>query len=227
MVAQRLRNSEILIFCAAILFGLAWIAPLRLPDPLRNWNPVVQVHPEMDQTLRLIQVNGELALFLAVIGILILLGSALGQAFTSRRVDQLRRFIGAGAILGIWIVVTLLLVGPFYAFDERTRQIESGFYLIFSLVNLIFCVVLLVRAVFQSKPGERITRLVLIPAIGTTFFMTITLIATIVLVSQISSLAPQLSESQDVGLPFLVIGIVIMALAVASSGAASWRGWRA
>src|SRR5438105_4714365 len=43
-MAYRIRTSEVVIFCAFVLYGVAWLAVRFVRDPLPIWDSAVQLH---------------------------------------------------------------------------------------------------------------------------------------------------------------------------------------
>src|SRR5690348_4083370 len=80
-----LRRTMITIFCAFVLFGLAWLSFSRLNDPLSWWNPIVRNHPEVGTTFRIIISAGGFAFLMILVGGLPIIASATKQARSEER----------------------------------------------------------------------------------------------------------------------------------------------
>src|SRR5947209_15578160 len=89
------RRSMIAIFCAFVLFGLAWLFFFRMDDPLSEWMPIVRLHPEVDIIYEVILVAGVAAFLMLLVGVLPIIFSAIRQAFVAKRRDMLVLFSSA------------------------------------------------------------------------------------------------------------------------------------
>jgi hypothetical protein len=105
-MAHRLRSSEITIFCAFVLFCIAWLPLTRLSGP-PIWQAAMTAHPELLVALALLGLAVLVAGVAILIGGLPLLVSALAQSITSRRWGVLALFVIPLFALATLVVVKL------------------------------------------------------------------------------------------------------------------------
>src|SRR5690349_9565025 len=189
-----LRRTMITIFCAFVLFGLAWLSFSRLNDPLSWWNPIVRNHPEVGTTFRIIMFTGEFAFLMILVGGLPIIASAIKQAFAARQRDVLLLFGLAALMILIFVVEVILTISWqwWHAIDPN-----GGFFAILSLLVLIVVTVALSRAVARGKTSLRVLRFALVPATGVTIAMGVSAMATIVETVLFFTETPQVLTSSD------------------------------
>ena len=84
-MAYRIRTSEIVIFCAFIVYGIAWMAVRFVRDPIPIWESGVQAHPEIRMALIAVDGAGVIALLAIAAGGVPILYVVLRNAFRGRR----------------------------------------------------------------------------------------------------------------------------------------------
>lgn len=217
-----LRRTMITIFCAFVLFGLAWLSFSRLNDPLSWWNPIVRIHPEVNTTFRVIMSAGEFAFLMILVGGLPIIASATKQAFAARQRDVLLLFGLAVLMILIFVVEVILTISWqwWHAIDPN-----GGFFAILSLIVLIVVTVALSRAVARGETSLRVLRFALVPATGVTIAMGVSAMATIVETVLFFTETPQVLTSSD--MVMWVIADLIMTISMGVALVALRRGLRA
>ncbi|HLZ61410.1 MAG TPA: hypothetical protein VKR06_31060 [Ktedonosporobacter sp.] len=215
------RRSMVVIFCAFVLFGLPWVFFQSLIDPLSQWNPIAQAHPEIDAIFSIVRIAGEVAFLMMIIcGVPIVL-SAIKHALIDRRRDVLV-LIGLATLMGFIfaIEVAVLLINPqgWSSFDHN-----GGIFAVTGMIALLVITVALSVAVARSTPSARVLRFALMPATLETLAMAVALIAAIVEDILLPQVAPQIFS----GIQPINIATVTMALATVLATIALWSGMRA
>ncbi len=83
-MAHRIRSSEITIFCAFVLFCIAWLPLGLVRDPLPVWEAAAAAHPALLVALTLLGLAGLVATLAVLAGGLLLVVSALAQSIAAR-----------------------------------------------------------------------------------------------------------------------------------------------
>jgi len=104
-MAHRIRSCEITIFCAFVLFCIAWLPLSLVSDPVPVWEATAAVHPELLITFIVLGLAALVALLAILVGGLPLLVSALTQSIAARRWRLLALFavpvLAAAALVAI------------------------------------------------------------------------------------------------------------------------------
>src|SRR5712692_5817324 len=214
---RTLRRSMIIIFCAFVLFGLAWLFFFRLNDPLSWWNPIVGLHPEVDITYRVIKIAGQVAFLLLLAGGLPMIFSAIKQALASRRRDVLVLFGISAFMVILFVVVIALIQLGLWGFDPN-----GGIFALIFLAVLLVVTVSVGRAVARSEISERVLRFALFPMAGVTIAMGVGLLATFVEAWFLYIYTPQAFSGSDTA--NWVIADLMMIIATGMAIVALWRG---
>lgn len=226
-MTKRIRSAEIVIFCGFIVFGVAFLVLLRLPDPLATWNPATTAHPELEWLYQIAQGAGLLGLLALLAGGVPLVLVALRRAYQTRRRDVLRPLALATGVTVAYVAYTLVMfvvAASRPGTDLRPLRpvdvVMSLIWLLFSVVGLIVGTVCVSLAVSRGEVGASLIRMALIPGAITTLCIAVSLGATATLAALIASEAPGLMDSQDSGGIVLacVLGFMAVALAVAVAG---------
>lgn len=208
-MANRMRTSVVLVFCAFMTFGVGWGLLQRLTDPTANFFPVSAAHPILLIAFRALQAAGLIGFLAFLAGGLPVFAIASKRAFTK----QLR-----GVIAPFWIAVLSLV-----AFLEATGAVALwhprshiyvwviGYPTIVALL-LIIGTVSVARVVAKSDFTVRELKRVQLPEWVIAGTMTVAFVAAAILVIVISTAAPQLWTLQDVNSPIFVVGMVMMAI---------------
>lgn len=226
---HRIRNGEIAVFCAFVLFCFAWAPIQRMRDPLPVWESVVRTHPEILAALNVVNLFGVLASVAILVGGLPILYAALRSAAQARRWKVLLLFGVPFALLAVLIVYMLLASrlwtqraspGSQY-FTPLAAMLQLGFFLLFLLV-IIGSVAAVAWAVTVSDLSERVLRFALFPAAAATLSLAALLLATAVLAALTVSEAPEVGGPWTMG---VVLAFTLAAAAVSFAGLK--RGWSA
>jgi hypothetical protein len=225
---HRLRSSEIVVFCAFVLFCVAWL-PLRLVrDPLPVWEAAVRAHPELLTTLGLLDVAGLVATLAILAGGVPILLTALGQAIAARRWGLLLLFavplLAVLALIVYWLVAVPASTArqsdaPAAPLTPLAVALQLGL-LVLLLLAVGGSAAAIATAIGRSSFSVRLLRFVLVPATVTTAALAVGLVAGVALSALIFVEAPQVGSWP----PLHIADALLMLAAAALSGAALRRG---
>jgi len=214
------RRSIIMIFLAFVLFGFPWLFYEGVIDPLSQWNPIAQAHPEVNILFNVAQDAGLLAFVMLLVAGLPILFIAIKQALASLRRDIIM-LIGISVFMTlVFAVVTVLVITGLWA---KSFDPNGGIYAIISLLFVGTLAVSLSLAVARSVLNERVLRFALWPATIMTGAMLVALVAVSIEGTLLSAYAPQIFGR---GMSIRV-GNIVMAAAILWAAFALWRGFRA
>ena len=229
-MAHKLRVSAIAVFCAFLLFALAFIALEQIVDPRALFNAVASSHADLQVAFTTIVVSAEIAFLAMAIGGLVILLTAIAKAIMARRRDVLARFGSAILLLMLFVAASLALQGFLYG-----NAGFSGIYILIFLTVLIAATVLIVQGILRTEFSVRLLRFMIIPMAITGLAMGVSCIAALTWLLRLWADAPQFATSQSMG-PGLAGGlggstgfaiiVVVMALTTALAIAALVRGLR-
>lgn len=229
-MAHKLRVSAIAVFCAFLLFALAFVALQQIVDPRDLFNAVASNHADLQVSFSTITISGEIAFLAVVMGGLIVFLTAVGKALSARRRDVLARFGGAIVLVALFVAASLIFSGFLYG-----NAAFSGIYILIFLAVLIAATVLIVQGILRTEFSMKLMRYMTIPMAITGLAMGVSCVAALVWLLRLWSDAPQFATSQSMG-PGLMGGaggstgfaviIVVMALTAALAIAALVRGLR-
>lgn len=219
-MVQRLRNSEIAIFCAFVLFSVAWLPLQGMRDPLPIWENAVQPHPEIRATFAVVQAAGLVAFLAIAAGGLPYLALVAWHAMRDRRRDVLLQltapFLAMASLVGYGLIASSAWT------QRQTAASDAPFTLLavalqFGLLAMIALAVVgsaaaIAVAVARSEPDARIVRYALIPAAVATLAMVFGLLATLALCTLTVMEASQLRSFGDGPVLFLMGGAATLAL---------------
>lgn len=230
-MASRIRTSEVAIFCAFIVYGVAWLAVRFVRDPLPTWDSAVQRHPEISAALIAVDSAGVIALLALLIGGVPILYIVLRNAFRDRRWKLL------GLLAVPLLAIAVLVIYSLLAVEASTQRTAPGTpdapFTTLALVLQLGLILLLLAAVVgsttavaiavkRSQFSDRLLRFALIPAGIVTLGMVAGLVATIILSVLILTEAPELQGTPG----NLEIVMLFMAIAAVVAITALWRGIR-
>lgn len=229
-MAHKLRVSAIAVFCAFLLFALAFIAQQQIVDPRPLFNAVASSHADLQISFSTIVVSAEIAFLAVVVGGLVILLTAIAKAITAKRRDVLARF-GSAVLLVILFVVASII---FQGFLNGNAGF-SGIYILIFLAVLIAATCLIAQGVLRTEFSVRLLRLMIIPMAITGLAMGVSCVAALTWLLRLWADAPQFAASQAMG-PGLAgglggstgfaINVVVMALTTVLAIAALVRGLR-
>jgi hypothetical protein len=224
--AQRIRKSEIAVFCAFVLFSMAWLPLQQIRDPLPVWDNAVRLHPEIRATFAVSQIAGFVAFIAVIVGGLPILGTALARAIRTRQRDVLIAL--AVPLLAIALLTVYALLASAAWTQRQGPRPNAPLTLLavllqFGLIALIGLAVVasttaIAVAIARGEPGARVLRFALIPAAITTAAMGAGALATLVLAALTAMKAPELGALGTVPV------ILMMATATALATTALRRG---
>jgi hypothetical protein len=228
---RRVRASEIAIFCAVALFGLAWLPVLRVADPAPAWRAAVGAHPALGAAYLAVRLAG-LAAALAVLagGAPILLASLAG-ALRARRRDLLLLWAtplcAAAALAGYALPASAAWAatrtpGPDAPLTPLALVLQLGFVLLCLLAGGA-SVAAVALAVARSDLSARLLRLALAPAAVATAALGAGFAATLALGGLLAAWAPDTLAAGTLW-PVLLLIVLLMAGACGLAAVALRRG---
>jgi hypothetical protein len=214
-MTHRIRSSEITIFCAFVLFCIAWLPLSLVRDPIPVWEAAAAVHPELLIALILLGLAALVALLAILVGGLPLLVSALTQSIAARRWRVL-------ALFAVPLLAAAALVAVKLDDIQWSSVSQSGVLLmrqpIALQVSLIFLplvaiggsAVAIATAIGRSELSVDKFRFALLPASVATVALALGLLGAIALTALLFAEAPQVSA----WLPLQAGGLLLMLAAV-------------
>jgi MFS family permease len=226
MTAQRLRNSEIAVFCAFVLFALAWLPLQGIRDPLPIWENAVRPHPEIRAAFTVVQIAGFVAFLAIVAGGLPYLALVAMRALRARRRDVLLLlalpFLSMALLVGYCVLASPVWIqrqatAPNAPFTPLAVALQLCLVVIvgFAIAGSTIAIAV---AVARGEPDERIVRYAYIPAIVTACAMASGFVGALILSMLTLVEAPPLRSFGDVPV------ILLMGGAAALAGLALRRG---
>ncbi len=230
-MAHKLRVSAIAVFCAFLVFALAFIALQQIVDPRDLFNAVANNHSDLQVSFSAITISGEIAFLAVVVGGLIVFLTAIGKAVSAKRRDVLARFGAALGLVVLFVAASIIFQGFLYG-----NAAFSGIYILIFLAVLIAATVLIVQGILRTEFSVQLLRYMTIPMAIAGLAMGVCCIAALIWLLRLWADAPQFATSQEMG-PGLTGGlggstgfaiiIVVMALTTVWAIAALVRGIRA
>lgn len=218
-MAHRIRSSEIAIFCAFVLFAVAWL-PLRLVrDPLPIWETAVAKHPALFTALGVLDLASLIAALAVLAGGLPLLVSALKQAVVARRWRLL-------ALFGIPLLAAAALGAVGLADIPWSSVSQSGEVRMLQPVAVQLALILLLlvavggsaaaiaTAVGRSEVSDRALRFALLPAGVATTALALGLLAAVALNALIFTEAPAVGFWPPMQVADLLVMLAAVVIAV-------------
>lgn len=218
-MAQRLRNSEIAIFCAFVLFSMAWLPLQQIRDPLPIWDNAARLHPEIRVTFVISQIAGLVAFLAVIVGGLPILGIVLARAIRTRRRDVLIALAVPLIAIALLTVYALLASA---AWTQRQRPTPNAPFTLLTVLLQLGLIVLIGLAVVAStaaiavaiargEPDARELRFAFIPAAITTAAMGAGALATFVLAALTAMEAPELGALGTVPVTLMMAAATALA----------------
>ena len=221
-MAHRIRSSEIVIFCAVVLFCLAWLLLRSVRDPLPIWEAAVAAHPELLTALITLDAAGIGATLALLVGGLPILLAALVDGVGARRWSRVALF-AVPPLAVVTVVVYGIVVLP--ASTVRQSGVPNAPFTVLSLALQIGLVVVLLAAVGgsvaaiagaigRSEVRTGVLRFALVPAGVATAALGLGLFAAITLTALIFAEAPQVSAGPLLHGADLLVMLTAVVLAV-------------
>jgi hypothetical protein len=198
-MAHRIRTGEIAVFCAFVLFSLAWLPLTLVRDPLPVWKAAIGIHPDLLTMLDLLDLAGLIATLAVVVGGVPILASALLQAARLRQWRLLMLFaipLLAVALLAVFAVLALPASRARQSGAPSAPLTPLAVVLQISLLLLLLVAIAgstaaVAAAVARSNVGARLLRFALLPAGVATVALAGGLLASLALTGLIFTEAPQ------------------------------------
>ncbi|PWT74266.1 MAG: hypothetical protein C5B60_06980 [Chloroflexi bacterium] len=231
-MGHRIRTSEIMIFCAFVLFGLAWLSIGLVRDPLAEWESIVRLHPDILTVFSIEQAAGGIAFLAMLAGGLPILFATLRHAIRSRRWNLLLLLC-----VPVLAVAALAVYGLLTVSASTTRQsslpsapltpgavlLQLGLLVLF-VAALVVSVAAVAQAVNQSDLSEVLLRLILWPAAILTAAILVGLLAAAVLTAEGFTEAPELAPGNLLSMTILMAGAAFLAVFALLRGIAAAGG---
>ncbi|MGO8951171.1 MAG: hypothetical protein ACLQUY_26665 [Ktedonobacterales bacterium] len=221
-MAHRIRSSEITIFCAFVLFCLAWLPLGLVHNPLPVWEAAASTHPELLIVLTVLGLAALVATLAILVGGLPLLVSALAQSIIARRWRLL-------ALFAVPLIAATALVAIKLADVPWSSVSQSGVLLMQQPIALQVGLILLplvaiggsaaavAAAIGRSELSLDMFRFALLPAGVATVALALGLLGALALTALLFAEAPQISAwppLQAGGLLLMVAAVVVAASAL-------------
>lgn len=227
---QRLRASVIALFCAIVLFGLAWAVMQEVKDPLDVWEATTRQYPALLPIFEVAQATGLIVLLALLVGGAPLVVDALRDALRSRRRGVVLLFLTPIFAVGGLVAFAALTLGA-----STARAAPGGadapltpLAVVLQLVLLVLLagvivgsVVAVSLAIVRAQVEARLLRFALLPAGVALVAMVAGAGATLALTVLSYQEAPQLAPGELAGC------VVVMVGALGLAGVALGRGVRA
>lgn len=182
---KTIRGSMVAIFCAFLVFGLAWLFFYRLPDPVAPWNNIIRLHPEVVTANRVLRIAGELAFLALIVGGAPIVYATLKYAFAHKYRDVQILFSIATLLVLACIVAMVALLAGFWNGGPNGSVLA-----ILGLLTLVALIAAVARALWRSQVNTQFVRFALLAAAAVTLGMFITLLASLALTFMLNALAP-------------------------------------
>ena len=212
-MTNRLRSSEIAIFCAYILFVLSGMGFQKMSEDFVH---AQKVYPAIGTPFYAVVIGAIAALVAVLAGGLPLAFAALSYALRQRRRDIILLFLVPPAALAVWLGYVLVLLRLLPSPDKAAvAQVTQTHVWAYSMVGLLVLAAVVSTAavavaVSRAHIGEAVYRFALLPSVVTVLAMAIVLAAVVAWGIGAQADAPQLFNGNH---GFL-----------ATSTAASWYG---
>lgn len=199
-MTRRLRTCEIVVFCAFVLFSIAWLPLQQIRDPLPIWDNAVRLHPEIRAAFVIVQIAGIVAFFAVIVGGLPILGAVLARAIRIRRRETVVSL--AVPLLAVALLALYALLAadtwtqrqqptPNAPFTLRAVLLQFGFFALIGLA-IVASTVAVAVAIARGEPDERALRFARVPAAITTIAMGVGAVTTLLLAVLTAMEAPEL-----------------------------------
>lgn len=235
---RRLRLCEVAFFCAFMLFVVGFLPFGRIADPTSSFDAAAKLHPELATIYHGVNILAAVtALVIALGGVPVLLASIFG-AWRSRDWRALRPFLGAVALVIVYVAYTLIaayIVGNRPGMTANpsgpipVRPIDTALvlgFLLFTLLGAALGPTLIGLVVARGDVPLRLLRFALGCAGVALVTMAAVLAGTAGMTFLMHTQAPSLDASQDTGLPMLIVMIACMVIAEIVGLVAFFRGLR-
>jgi MFS family permease len=219
-MTQRLRNSEIAIFCAFVLFSMAWLPLQGIRDPLPLWENAVRPHPEIRAAFVIVQMAGIVAFLAMIVGGLPVLGIVFVRAMRMRRRAVLLSLAVPLLAVALLAVYALLASAAWTQRQQPTPNAPFTLRAVLLQLGLVALIGLAVAAstaaiavaVARGEPDERALRYAFAPATVATLAMVAGLLGTLALCALTITETPQLRSFGDVPVVLMMGAATVLAM---------------
>lgn len=225
-MAHRIRTSEVVIFCAFVLFGVAWLAAQEVRDPLSEWERIIQQHPDIRAALVALQLAGLVALLAVLVG-----GLPIAFAVIKGAVSQPQR--GVLLLLATPILAFIVLIGAvigaawLWSNAQHAGQPLPGGWQLILLGIFVLTVggstLAVALAVKRGEIGERLARFALVPAALAVAAIAAGVVAAAILTALSFAEAPELAPGNLAILTALMALAALLAILALGRGIAAAR----
>ncbi|HLY30993.1 MAG TPA: hypothetical protein VKQ36_08185 [Ktedonobacterales bacterium] len=228
-MTQRIRTSDIVIFCGYMLYALAWMAMRFVRDPLPVWEHATATHPNVLLAFNAMDAAGIVATLAFLVGGLPILWSVITQTIRASQPKVILALFAPLALIAIFATFTLFTVRYSTATVSHAQNgqltplafaLQMAILLLF-LLTFAGGIAAVAYAVAHSEVSERLLRFTLIPGAIVTLALVVGLLAALALNGLIITQAPEVGSF---GNP---VALVMMLVGVALAIGALRRGWRA
>ncbi|MHB8645562.1 MAG: hypothetical protein ACYDAR_07225 [Thermomicrobiales bacterium] len=225
-MVQRLRNSEIAIFCAFVLFGLAWLPLQGIRDPLPIWENAVRDHPEVRAAFAVTQIAGFVAFLAIAAGGAPLLARLAMHAIRDRQRDVLTLlavpFLAMATLAAYGLLASSAwtqrrTTAPDAPFTLRAVALQLGLVGIVGLA-IFGSTAAIAVAVARGEPDARMARYAFVPAVVATLAMVAGLLGTLALCALTLAETPPLRSFGDVPVILLMTSAATLAITALRRG---------
>lgn len=229
---HQLRTSAIMIFCAVVLFSLAWAGAQEVRDPGAVWDAATRQYPALLLTSTIVYGAGYVVLLALIVGGVPILVSALRDAVVHRRRGVLGLFLAP--ILAAAGVVAFAVAMRSASTTRAATGTPNALWTPLAVVLQLLLVALVcgvvgggtaavALAIARTHVDGRILRFAVLPARLATVAMGVGLGATLVLTALSYREAPQLAPGELVVCALVMLGALLLAVVALRRGARAVR----
>lgn len=231
-MTQRMRSSEVAIFCAFVLFAVPWLIVQHSKDPLPDWERATALHPELLSAYIAVQITGVVALLAMLAGGIPIVLGVMIHALRARRWRIVALLLVPLVALGVLVVTTVLVAvastqrvstAPNASLTPLAVALQLGLLAVFVLA-VVGSTAAVALAVARSELDARLLRLVLIPAALVTAGIVAGLLATGVFSALSVVEAPDLNSPSVLAIvAIFMVAATVLAIAALRQGVRAAR----
>jgi hypothetical protein len=212
-MVNRLRSGIVMIFCAFMIYGVGWSMLQRLTDPMNQFTAISKFHPEFGALFVADFIVGCLSFLALLAGGLPVFFISVKRAIKNKQKNILIPFSIAVSCLILSVLATALLANWQHIGYAMTHMYAFvGGYLILFVILLITGTTAVSLMISRTDFQLSELKFVFIPEIVILFCMVVSVVSSTILLITITAHAPQLFNTQDVGSPMFITGLLFMAL---------------
>lgn len=224
---HQLRTSAITIFCAVVLFSLAWTGAQEVRDPGTVWDAATRQYPALLLASTIVSGAGYVVLLALLVGGVPILVSALRDAVAHRRRGVLGLFV-APILAAAGVVAFAVVMRRASTTRAATGTPDAPWTPLAVVLQLLlvalFCGVVgggtaaIALAIGRTHVDGRILRFALLPARLAAVAMGVGLGATLVLTALSYREAPQLAPGELAVCALVMLGAFLLAVGAVRRG---------